>query len=94
MFLILGLLFIGICAGVLLRHVKVLKKLEQSISLTIGVMLFVFGITIGANRSLLENIGHIGIQAVVLAVAGVSGSVLAAYIAGRIFDRKGGSDER
>ena len=43
-------------------------------------MLFVFGITIGANKTLVDNIGDFGLQAALLAGCGVLGSLLASYI--------------
>lgn len=68
MFIILGLLGLGISVGYLCRHVPAFKGLEHSISYTIFAMLFIFGITIGANQSLLNNIGEFGIQAAILAI--------------------------
>ena len=62
MFIILGLLGLGISVGYLCRHVPAFKGLEHSISYTIFAMLFIFGITIGANQSLLNNIGEFGIS--------------------------------
>lgn len=77
MFIILGLLGLGISVGYLCRHVPAFKGLEHSISYTIFAMLFIFGITIGANQSLLNNIGEFGIQAAILAICGVLGSLVA-----------------
>ena len=53
MFIILGLLGLGISVGYLCRHIPAFKGLEHSISYTIFAMLFIFGITIGANQFLL-----------------------------------------
>ena len=89
MFIVLGLLCVGIAAGYLLRHAPICGGLERSISYTIFVMLFVFGISIGANRALLRDLGEFGAQAALLAVCGVAGSLLASYIAYRLFIRKG-----
>ena len=92
MFIILGLLGLGISVGYLCRHVPAFKGLEHSISYTIFAMLFIFGITIGANQSLLNNIGEFGIQAAILAICGVlkSGSIFIAY---KLFIKKGGLNE-
>ena len=81
MFIILGLLGLGISVGYLCRHVPAFKGLEHYISYTIFTMLFIFGITIGANQSLLNNIGEFGIQAAILAICGVLGSLVASFIA-------------
>ena len=57
-------------------------------------MLFIFGITIGANQSLLNNIGEFGIQAAILAICGVLGSLVASFIAYKLFIKKGGLNEK
>lgn len=93
MFIILGLLGLGISVGYLCRHVPAFKGLEHSISYTIFAMLFIFGITIGANQSLLNNIGEFGIQAAILAICGVLGSLVASFIAYKLFIKKGGLNE-
>ena len=80
--------------GYLCRHVPAFKGLEHSISYTIFAMLFIFGITIGANQSLLNNIGEFGIQAAILAICGVLGSLVASFIAYKLFIKKGGLNEK
>ena len=52
------------------------------------------GITIGANQSLLNNIGEFGIQAAILAICGVLGSLVASFIAYKLFIKKGGLNEK
>ena len=81
MFIILGLLGLGISVGYLCRHIPAFKGLEHSISYTIFAMLFIFGITIGANQSLLNNIGELG-------------SLVASFIAYKLFIKKGGLNEK
>ena len=83
MFIILGLLGLGISVGYLCRHVPAFKGLEHSISYTIG-----------ANQSLLNNIGEFGIQAAILAICGVLGSLVASFIAYKLFIKKGGLNEK
>lgn len=93
MFLVLGILFVSAALGLLLRKVKMLKKLEHSIAYTIYAMLFTFGITIGSNPDFFDNIGRYGIQAVILSVAGIIGSILASMIAWKVL-RRGGNYEK
>lgn len=88
MFNVLILLFVGIGLGYALRRAAIVKKVEKSVSGTVLVMLFVFGVSIGANSELVSNLGKYGVQAVVLAVAGVAGSLLASYMAYRLAFRK------
>ncbi len=93
MFKILFLLIIGICVGYLFRKVEILQKVEKTISLTIFFMLFVFGVSIGSNDELVGNLGKYGFQAMVLAVFGVVGSLLASFFAYRILFKKGENHE-
>ncbi len=79
MFIILGLLGLGIASVIYADTSPAFKGLEHSISYTIFTMLFIFGITIGANQSLLNNIGEFGIQAAILAICGVLGSLVASF---------------
>ena len=69
MFIILGLLGLGISVGYLCRHVPAFKGLEHSISYTIFAMLFIFG-------------------------CGVLGSLVASFIAYKLFIKKGGLNEK
>lgn len=93
--LYLSILTIGLIIGYLCRKFTILKKLDTSISATIWTMLFVFGISIGSNKELISNVGNIGLQAFIMAVCGVAGSVLAANLAFRLFfKKKGGQHEK
>lgn len=96
MFKVLGVLLCGFAAGYLLRNVSILEKLEKTISGTVLVMLFVFGLSIGMNQELVQNLGRFGGQAAVLAVFGVVGSLLASLFAYRVFfvKKEGEEDER
>ena len=54
MFRIVLLLFAGIGAGYLLRNWSFVARLERGVSLTVWALLFVFGVTIGSNLSLIH----------------------------------------
>lgn len=88
MFNVLILLSVGILIGYLTRNVGFLKHIDKSISATVLVMLFVFGLTIGSDTQLLSNIGRFGAQAVVLALAGVTGSLVMSYLVYWLMFRK------
>lgn len=80
MFKVLILLSAGILLGYLMRNAGFLKHIEKSVSVTVLIMLFVFGVTIGSDTQLVANIGRFGAQAVVLALAGVTGSLVMSYM--------------
>ena len=83
-------MFTGIGIGYLLRDLRFLQKVEKSISLTIFLLLFILGVSIGSNSLIVNNLGKFGWQAIILAVSGVLGSLLAARLVLQLFFKKGG----
>lgn len=79
MFIVIGIMFGGIAVGYLLRRVEWLQKIGKPISYTILLLLFLLGISVGANDAIVNNLATLGGQAFVLALAGTTGSVLAAW---------------
>lgn len=79
MFTVIGIMFGGIAIGYLLRKVELLQKIGKPISYTILLLLFLLGISVGANEAIVSNLTTLGGQAFLLALAGTLGSVLAAW---------------
>lgn len=69
-------------------------KVEKSISLTIFLLLFVLGLSIGSNSLIINNIGKFGWQAIVLATLSILGSLLASFLVFHLFLRKEVTNER
>ena len=90
MFSIISTMFLGIGIGYVLRNWSILQKTEKTISLTIFLLLFILGVSIGSNSLIVNNLGKFGWQAIVLAVSGVLGSLIAARLVLQLFFRKGG----
>ena len=86
MFSIISTMFLGIGIGYVLRNWSILQKTEKTISLTIFLLLFILGVSIGSNSLIVNNLGW---QAIVLAVSGVLGSLIAARLVLQLFFRKG-----
>ena len=80
MFSIISTMFLGIGIGYVLRNWSILQKTEKTISLTIFLLLFILGVSIGSNSLIVNN----------LAVSGVLGSLIAARLVLQLFFRKGG----
>ena len=76
----------GLCAGYILRKCKWLVHIGKAISVTICLMLFIMGIKIGENDSILMNFTTLGWQAFVLAMASLAGSVVFSAILYRLID--------
>lgn len=92
MFTIISIMFMGISIGYLLRDLRFLQKVEKSISLTIFLLLFVLGLSIGSNSLIINNIGKFGWQAIVLATLSILGSLLASFLVFHLFFKKGGNE--
>ena len=90
MFSIIGFMLTGIAVGYLFRNIAFLQKTEKTISLTIFLLLFILGVSIGSNSLIVNNLGKFGWQAIILAVSGVLGSLLAARLVLQLFFKKGG----
>lgn len=75
-----------------MRDLRFLQKVEKSISLTIFLLLFVLGLSIGSNSLIINNIGKFGWQAIVLATLSILGSLLASFLVFHLFFKKGGNE--
>lgn len=84
---IVGLMLFGVAAGYLLRNKK-LGFVQKLISLSIWVLLFLLGIAVGVNDEIMEHLDTIGLQALILSIGGVGGSVVLAWVVYRFFFRE------
>ena len=90
MFTIISIMFVGIGIGYVLRNLQFLQKIEKSTSLSIFLLLFVLGISIGSNSLIFNNLGRFGWQAAILATLSILGSMLASFLVFHLFFKKGG----
>ncbi|MCD8043460.1 MAG: LysO family transporter [Tannerellaceae bacterium] len=88
MFIVIGIMFLGIALGYLLRKVKGIENLSKSISFTILLLLFLLGVSVGGNPEIVSNLSTLGWQAFLLAFAGTLGSVVAAGLVYRFLFKK------
>lgn len=91
MVIVIGLMIAGIILGYMLRD-RNLKIVHELITWAIFLLLFLLGITVGANKDVMDNLGTIGYEAMLITLAAVSGSVFCAWCVYRFFfsssDRK------
>lgn len=90
MFTVLGIMFLGVGAGYLLRNVRFVSKIGGVISVTIYLLLLSLGLSIGSNDNIVKNLPVFGGQAFVLAMASMVGSVLAGWLVYKYVFKKGG----
>jgi hypothetical protein len=87
-------LAIGAILGFALRgHPRFLQLVEQVTGLTVFLLLFLLGLAVGSNRELLQNLGNLGGQALVLSLGGIAGSLTLSMILHARFLALGPSDE-
>ncbi len=93
MFKILGIIAVGILIGTLIRSESAPARISKILNITIYVLLLSFGIAVGANPAVMENLDTIGLKALIITIGGIGGSCLCAwFIERRYFKEK--RDER
>lgn len=78
MFIIIGIMLTGMLLGYLLRN-KRLTWIHKAITILIWLLLFLLGIDVGGNEAIMRGLHTIGLEAFILTLAAVIGSVLASW---------------
>ena len=78
MFTIIGIMLTGMLTGYLLRSKK-LSWIHKVITLLIWLLLFLLGIDVGGNETIIKGLYTIGLEAIIITQGAVAGSVLAAW---------------
>ena len=68
MFIIIGIMLTGMLVGYLLRNKRLLWTL-----------LFLLGIDVGGNEAIIKGLHTLGLEAIIITLAAVTGSVLYAW---------------
>lgn len=86
MFLVLLIMIAGIITGVFIHRIPTLIKVtDQLISVAIYVLLFLLGVSVGLNKTIIQNIGTLGFQALIITLGAVTGSVLVSWLIYKAF---------
>ena len=78
MFTVIGIMFIGIGLGYLLRR-QSLPWISKAITALIWLLLFLLGIEVGQNERIIRSLPTLGVEAFVIAIVCVLGSCVAAW---------------
>lgn len=90
MFVIIGLMLMGMLLGYLLRR-RNLRKIHQAIMVLIWLLLFILGMEVGGNEQIINGLHTIGFEAILLTLGGTLGSVIAAWALWKaLYRAKGG----
>ena len=66
------------------------KAVEKAINVLIWLLLFLLGVEVGGNERIVNGIATLGLEALLLAVAGCAGSALLAWALWRWSQRRKG----
>lgn len=75
MFTVFGVLLSGVLVGYLMRRVPKITFIGKMILIFIFLLLFSLGISVGKNEMILKNLSSIGIQALIITIGAVAGSI-------------------
>ena len=84
----------GALIGYPLRHKSEIHKVPILIHVVVCTLLFLLGLSIGLNRTLVENFGYFCEQAAVIASLSVCGSMVASLIVYHLYFKKEDKDEK
>lgn len=79
MFVVIALMLVGIFIGYSLRNKKMIW-IGHIITVLIWFLLLILGVEVGANKDVINNISTLGIEAFIIAIAAVLGSIVAAKL--------------
>jgi uncharacterized membrane protein YbjE (DUF340 family) len=81
MLIIIGCFIAGIVLGRLLRsRQQVIKIADRFTMWAVFLLLFVLGVSVGVNQQVLANVGSLGLQAGVLSLGAIVGSIVAVQL--------------
>ena len=78
MFTVIGIMFIGIGLGYMLRR-QSLPGINKAITALIWLLLFLLGIEVGHNERIIRSLPTLGLEAFIIAILCVLGSCVAAW---------------
>ncbi|WP_299124272.1 LysO family transporter [uncultured Tenacibaculum sp.] len=83
---VLLVMTLGIVLGYVFRNQsKIIRFSEKATSMVIYLLLFLLGIGVGLNKTIVSNMGSIGLQALLITLGAMFGSLLLAYFTYKLF---------
>lgn len=76
---IVAIMLGGICLGLLFRK-RNIKGIQHIITILIWLLLFLLGIEVGCNKRIIEGLQTLGLEALILTIGGVAGSIVLAWL--------------
>ena len=86
MITVLLVMLAGIVVGyVIKRFPKAIRANDKLISWAIYLLLLLLGISVGLNQKIIQNLDKIGMQAAIITLGAISGSVLSLWLIYRLY---------
>lgn len=79
MFVVIGLMFVGMLTGYLFKKIRV-TWIGKVITVLIWLLLFLLGIDVGSNQMIMNGLHTIGLDALIITLGAVLGSVIGARL--------------
>lgn len=87
MLIIIGTMLLGALSGYLLRT-KRFERIHLLITGLIWILLFLLGLEVGGNERIVRSLPSLGVETVKITLAALAGSMVAAWLLGRLLNRK------
>lgn len=91
--IIVLIMLCGIATGFFMRSRR-LKNINSVITVLIWLLLFILGIEVGGNKEIINNLASLGLESLIIATAGVLGSIIAAWGLWKITYQKSNKKEQ
>lgn len=82
----------GIATGWLLRR-RTFKWIDALLTVLVWALLFFLGVEVGENDNVLNNLSSLGMEALLLSIAGTAGSIALAWALWKAIKRKEGESK-
>lgn len=80
-------MILGIGVGYLFRK-RNLSFISRLITLLIWILLFVLGLEVGSNPQIVSNLGKLGLDALIITVGALLGSIILAALLWKFVNKK------
>ncbi|BDX37589.1 membrane protein [Tenuifilaceae bacterium CYCD] len=79
----------GIIVGFIIKSRKrIIQTNDKLTTWSIYVLLFLMGIGIGANKTIMSSLHTLGLKALIISLGGVAGSILLGWLTYKMFFKK------
>jgi len=86
MFRVISFMIMGVILGYSFKNYTI-SFINQLINVLIWTLLFILGLEVGSNSDIIKNLKFVGIDAFVISVGAILGSVLMAWILWKSINR-------